>query len=218
MKKLDLTGQKFGMLTVIKIDEKNKSQKTKWICKCDCGNYTSVATYNLKSGHTKSCGCLSKKQSAVNGLKSLEDLSKYPPFGRLKAVKYHPNTKKWECICECGNKVYASVDSLKRGYKKSCGCLVTLDKANEKNIVDGTNIGSIKNKTISSNNKTGVRGVHFCKSRQKYVATIGFKGKQYTLCVSKDFKECVRARKKAEEKIYGEFLEEYETQKKSGKF
>ena len=52
----DLTGQKFGRLTVLKFDEiKNKHYF--WICKCDCGKICSVESSQLKSGKTKSCGC-----------------------------------------------------------------------------------------------------------------------------------------------------------------
>lgn len=58
MKLVDLTGQRFGRLTVLRRYEKNSSQgKTLWLCKCDCGTETTVTTSNLKSGHTQSCGC-----------------------------------------------------------------------------------------------------------------------------------------------------------------
>lgn len=58
---MDLTGQKFNRLTVIKRVENNKLQKIMWLCKCECGNETVVCGYSLKSGHTKSCGCLRKE-------------------------------------------------------------------------------------------------------------------------------------------------------------
>lgn len=54
----DLTGMKFNRLTVLKKSDKKIRGKISWDCKCDCGNYTTVDTYKLKSGHTKSCGCL----------------------------------------------------------------------------------------------------------------------------------------------------------------
>lgn len=62
---IDLTGQKFGRLTVIK-RAPNKilpggQQKTQWECKCDCGNITIVLGYLLKNGETKSCGCLNSE-------------------------------------------------------------------------------------------------------------------------------------------------------------
>lgn len=56
----DLKNQKFGMLKVINF-EKNQNGRTYWLCKCDCGNYTTAEAYKLKTGHVKSCGCLGKK-------------------------------------------------------------------------------------------------------------------------------------------------------------
>lgn len=53
---VDLKGQKFGRLTVIK-KTGTKNRKAIWKCKCDCGEYREVPTCHLKSGHTTSCGC-----------------------------------------------------------------------------------------------------------------------------------------------------------------
>ena len=57
-KAIDLTGQKFGRLTVIKTVGKTKSGGYRWLCQCDCSHYVSVDGYDLRTGHTKSCGCL----------------------------------------------------------------------------------------------------------------------------------------------------------------
>lgn len=54
--KLNLIGLKFGKLTVIERAE-CKNARTYWRCKCECGNEKIVQGCNLKSGHTKSCGC-----------------------------------------------------------------------------------------------------------------------------------------------------------------
>ena len=53
----DLTGMKFGILTVVERKEKNKSGNFKWLCKCDCGETTVVSSSNLLRNHTVSCGC-----------------------------------------------------------------------------------------------------------------------------------------------------------------
>ncbi|KKK59795.1 hypothetical protein LCGC14_3030790 [marine sediment metagenome] len=58
---IDLTSKKFGRLTVIKRVDKNKSRNYRWLCKCDCGKEKIILGYNLKNGHTKSCGCLLKE-------------------------------------------------------------------------------------------------------------------------------------------------------------
>lgn len=66
-KVVDLTGQVFGKLTVIELDQESSGRR-KWICKCSCGNTVSVREYNLKSGNTKSCGCTRKEKSSVRNL------------------------------------------------------------------------------------------------------------------------------------------------------
>jgi hypothetical protein len=53
----DLTGQRFGRITVIAFNHKDDRGETYWLCKCDCGKETVVKRYSLISGHTKSCGC-----------------------------------------------------------------------------------------------------------------------------------------------------------------
>lgn len=53
---IDLTGQKFGRLTVIKRAE-NQNSHTRWVCDCECGNSVIAKGIHLKSGHTQSCGC-----------------------------------------------------------------------------------------------------------------------------------------------------------------
>ena len=56
----DLTGKKFGLLTVIGFYEKRNKHQF-WKCICDCGNEKIIQQSHLKSGHTRSCGCLHKK-------------------------------------------------------------------------------------------------------------------------------------------------------------
>jgi hypothetical protein len=55
-KAIDITNQRFGELIAIKKVESQK-KKTRWLCKCDCGNETIVQTTHLKSGAITSCGC-----------------------------------------------------------------------------------------------------------------------------------------------------------------
>lgn len=52
-KLIDLIGQKFGKLTVIKYVGRNKHGQPRWLCKCDCEQETIVLSYSFKSGHTK---------------------------------------------------------------------------------------------------------------------------------------------------------------------
>lgn len=59
----DLTGQKFGKLTVLYRTNNNKQNKVMWHCKCDCGNERDIRASSLTSGVTKSCGCLQYEKS-----------------------------------------------------------------------------------------------------------------------------------------------------------
>lgn len=60
----DLSGKRFGRLTVVKAIGRNKWHDSMWECMCDCGNTVTVAAGKLKSGHTKSCGCLARDTRA----------------------------------------------------------------------------------------------------------------------------------------------------------
>ena len=54
---IDLTGKRFGRLTVIKEFGKDDANRLRWLCKCDCGNEHITRGENLRSGKTNSCGC-----------------------------------------------------------------------------------------------------------------------------------------------------------------
>ena len=74
MKANNLIGQRFGKLTVIGRAENSNTGKTRWLCKCDCGNMkkNSVDSHSLKTGKVKSCGCLyresNNKNARIHGL------------------------------------------------------------------------------------------------------------------------------------------------------
>ena len=52
-----MTGKRFGMWTVLRVDGKNKYGAYKWLCKCDCGTVRSVVGHTLRRGLSTSCGC-----------------------------------------------------------------------------------------------------------------------------------------------------------------
>jgi uncharacterized protein YkvS len=58
----DLSGMKFGMLTVVElvgiVTHKSGKKVTNWLCKCECGNTKNVVRSALTTGNTRSCGCL----------------------------------------------------------------------------------------------------------------------------------------------------------------
>ena len=117
-KMVDLTGQKFGNLTVISRMEKTYRRNYYWLCKCDCGNEVAVLGMHLKKGNTKSCGCLKHKERFENltGQK----------FGNLTVIKYAGKNKweriLWLCQCDCGKQKTVLANCLKNGSVTTCGC------------------------------------------------------------------------------------------------
>ena len=64
--KLDLTGQRYGRLTVI-APAPHVGRRTAWLCRCDCGRETVVTSGHLRSGHTSSCGCMGLESASASG-------------------------------------------------------------------------------------------------------------------------------------------------------
>lgn len=110
MKLIDLTGQKFGKFSVLYRDVKRNG--TYWICRCECGNITSVNSSNLRLG--KSTGCKNCANRGHNiDLKNCK-------FGKLTTISFFNG--KWKCECECGNTIYVKTNDLLSGNTTSCGC------------------------------------------------------------------------------------------------
>ena len=77
VKARDLTGQRFGRLVALKKAD-NLGSKTRWLCKCDCGNEVFLVTGSLVSGNTKSCGCY--KVDAVVKLNTTHGMTGSPVY------------------------------------------------------------------------------------------------------------------------------------------
>ena len=116
----DMTGQKFGKLTVLeKTDKRTSNRSIIWKCKCDCGNLCEVSRDSLIQG-TQSCGCLKKENVRKLGKKSGYDLTNQH-FGKLTAIKLIENRKErtWLCQCDCGNQCEVTSKNLLRGHISS---------------------------------------------------------------------------------------------------
>ena len=118
----------------------------------------------------------------------------------------------WECRCECGAICYKATDTLTNPEISMCNDCVgkyATEKARAKaGFVDGTQISKITSTKLISTNTSGCRGVYFNKRTGKYRARLKFKGKIMSFGSYKNFEDAVKARKEAEQRIYGEFLEQ----------
>lgn len=66
----DITGQRFGRLIVVRFHmpgRKHPRRIATWLCQCDCGGSTLATKVNLKSGNTRSCGCLKQEILTKHG-------------------------------------------------------------------------------------------------------------------------------------------------------
>ena len=135
---MDLTGRKFGKLTVIKrCDTKREGEREwRWVCECDCPDHTivEIIQHNLLNGHSNNCGCSNKnKPKDMRGMKcghltvleEVKDKSEAPENMRKLGVL-------WRCECDCPehNIVIIPGSYLRTRKNLSCGC-------QSKNRVDG---------------------------------------------------------------------------------
>lgn len=125
---VDLTGRRYGSLVVLyRAEDKvsvNGCVDKQWYCQCDCQKYTVVRESNLKSGHTKSCGC-----QKYSGLTQRLDLTGQTINGILVLAMSNDEVQndgshivKWLCQCHCGKLFVTRGTALTSGHTKSCGC------------------------------------------------------------------------------------------------
>jgi hypothetical protein len=127
MRLVDLTGQKFHRLTVLRMLEWRQHKAVLWQCRCDCGQECRVLGPNLKRGLQKSCGCLRDENRLRIPKKMPIDLAG-KRFGRLLVLRLDVTPRRsrgahWLCACDCGKAPIVAAISLRQKITKSCGCL-----------------------------------------------------------------------------------------------
>ncbi len=200
----DLTGRRFGKLTVLEPTGGRQYGGLVWQCRCDCGNTVPVSAHQLLAGYTKSCGCLS-----------------HPPikdfvgqrFGSLTVLAYDGKWNgmhRWRCRCDCGNETVVGQSLLQNGKTKSCGCLQNRILLENLKLVDHTSVTLLESRKdkCSRANTSGQTGVYRHKKTGKWIAQITFQGKTRYLGSYETFEEAVKARQKGEE-LHDDFLRQY---------
>lgn len=156
----NLTGKKFGRLTVIEDSGKRSGGKVVWLCLCDCGNKKLVRSNNLISGNTKSCGCFRKEKMRGLGKEG----------------------SNWE---------------------------KSLKKRKETFYKEKTYIPMIDLKKPIKTNTSGTTGVYWISRRKRWLSTIIFQGRLYSLGYFENKNDAIDARKEAEETYFKPILEKY---------
>lgn len=91
---VDLTGRKYGYLTVISRSENTKEGRATWKCLCKCGKYTIVPTYRLNAGECQSCGC--KKFESHNRVHGMTKTDIHRKWSQIKQRCYDKNCKAYQ--------------------------------------------------------------------------------------------------------------------------
>lgn len=92
----DISGQTFGLWTVIEPKKFDKPPRTRWLCKCKCGNERYVSYHDLTKGNSKSCGCVVKEKRIKSCTK--HNLSHHPLsyiLAQMKQRCYNPNNNRY---------------------------------------------------------------------------------------------------------------------------
>lgn len=101
-RKLNLIGDRYGRLTVIREDFTERTAKRRrrfWECLCDCGNTAVITQDSLRRGLTKSCGCLFKevlnKNNTISAARGIIHKPAYMSWFLMKQRCTNPNNKDW---------------------------------------------------------------------------------------------------------------------------
>jgi hypothetical protein len=103
---IDMTGKRFGRLTVVFRSPSVRSSGALWVCVCDCGGQTTADSLKLRSGHTKSCGCL-RKESFVHETHGLSrrHARTYRTWKEMRQRCTNKNSTQWQWYGGRGIKV-----------------------------------------------------------------------------------------------------------------
>lgn len=229
---VDLTGQKFERLTVVERADEYISPRgqrhIRWLCKCDCGNSIIVKGNSLKSGNTKSCGCLDSEIKAQRN----RDNKKYNEYDltgeygigyTAKGEEFYFDLEDYDKIkdyCWCLDKDGYVVSHLsgtrnnRKGIKmhrllfpdsKKIDHIKHMNHDNRKSeLRPVTASQNCMNRSLLSNNTSGITGVSYSKTEDRWIAHIAINNKQHQKRFV-NFEDAVKQRKEWEEKYFGEY-------------
>ena len=197
----DLTNQKFGKLTVVSFNSHRNRRRTYWNCICECGNTTIVEMSHLISGHTKSCGCITRERmkniNYINGLsasrigrvywnminrcyrKNIKIYKYYGGRGIKVCDEWLPENNGFKNFCEWANK---------NGYTEK----LTIDRINNNADYEPNNCRFVDILTQANNKRNNV----IIKVENK-IGTIAQMSREFNikyqtlrLAISKNNKKC----------------------------
>lgn len=223
---IDLTGQRFGRLTVLSRAEDyvdpHGNHRIKWLCRCDCGNKCEILSIMLRNGGTRSCGCLRRETSRDKASKNNEYII-FDDHAEIILNSGHRALIDVEDVEFCKKHYWYEND---QGYVLSNGDdrgknirlhRLLMHIENDSSVVDHINGNPLDNRKQNlricnrgDNQKNmkghnGYPGVSFEKGVNKWRVRIRHNGKNLHVGVYNTEEEAIEARIRAEEKYYGEY-------------
>lgn len=195
---IDMTGLKFGRLTVIsRAPDYVKpfgGKDVMWNCVCDCGTECAKRTSYLTKSKVPSCGCWKNERTSSRKWIDLSGRS----FGELAVIKRlgtkftsggNPKVE-YLCQCSCGNLTRARADNLRNGCKKSCGCVKSFNEARVASILRAKGVNfqrefSFDDLVSDKGRRLRFDFAIFCNNRLEFL--LEFQGQQHYLVQSNDW-------------------------------
>lgn len=166
LRRTDITGEKFGKLTVIKRNgyttDKDGKRTSLWLCKCECGNEVTTTQHNLVTGGRKSCGCLRNKIKESHTHHNMSHTRIYGIYNGMLTRCYNKNDMHYKYYGERGIKVcdiwkndFLSFYkwAMDNGYKED----LSIDRINVNGNYEPNNCRWADSQTQSENTRKNVR-------------------------------------------------------------
>ena len=158
----DLTGQRFGRLTVLKRAGSDNQNRATWLCRCDCGIEHIVSSSNLLSGKTQSCGCIHREMLASYNTKHGKGKCRlYGVWKNMKRRCYSPKVPQYPryggrgiTVCdEWRNDFSAFYEwAMANGYDENAALMqCTIDRIDNDKGYSPDNCRWVDNKTQCNN-------------------------------------------------------------------
>ena len=217
------------------IEKNTGRHRVCWLCECTCEKHTrrEVPEHNLRGGHSKSCGCLRVTAAIKNGKSTKKynnvKLNLQDEHG-LYGIGYCLNTGS-EFFFDMNDydtiKEYCWSEHIIRGYHALEAKIPNQSKNTRMhwllvgkyydhedrnplnnrryNLRSANNVENAQNRTIQSNNTSGIIGVFWHASKQRWIAVVTINKKRKEIGRFKNKENAIHARLRAEAQYFGEF-------------
>lgn len=190
MKKvINLTGKVFSRLTVLSEAGRDKHEKVMWLCECSCGNKPILSGNTIKSGNTKSCGCLHKE--IMSNILTTHGLRKHPLYAVWLSMKARCYNESYHQYADYGGRGITICDRWINSFRDFYNDVayhyndnLQLDRVDNDGNYEPSNVRWVTqqqngmNRRGATRSTSGYKGVSWNGGKGKWVAQIGLNGKK----------------------------------------